>query len=50
MSRKTGRRPIDPRLRQWVRTMYRLRAATQTELAKFLGCSQATVHRMISYG
>jgi predicted DNA-binding transcriptional regulator AlpA len=50
MPRKTGRPPIDPRMRQWVRKMYDMRLATQTELAKFLGYSQSTVHRMISYG
>ena len=47
---RTGRpRQLDERLRDWARVVYRQRLATQVQLAKFLGCSQATVHRIISY-
>jgi len=46
MSRNTRR--IDTRIRQFVRSVYYARLATQKQLAKFLGISQATIHRMIS--
>jgi DNA-binding MarR family transcriptional regulator len=48
MSRKTGRPPIlDARLKSFVWEIYRRRLATQKELAKFLGVSQPTIHRIV---
>lgn len=43
----TGR-PIDPRIRDFVRTVYLSRLAKQKELAKFFGFSQATISRIVS--
>lgn len=52
MSRKTGRPigrpPINAQLRSFVRHVYYHRLATQQQLAKLLGISQSTVHRIIS--
>ncbi len=39
---------IDPRLRNFIVAVYRRRAATQKQLAWFLGCHQSTVHRIVS--
>lgn len=41
---------VDDRLRDFIRSVYGARLATQKQLAKFLGCSQSTIHRIISYG
>jgi len=44
-----GRPRIDRRVREFVRFMYAHRLAKQKQLARFLGVSQSTVHRMITY-
>ena len=50
MSRRTGRPPkLAPKIRQWIIAVYFGRHGTQVELARFLGVSQSTVHRIVSY-
>ncbi len=39
---------MDKRLQLWLREVYFARLATQHDLAKFLGCSQTTVCRIVS--
>lgn len=49
MSPKTGRpAKLDPRLQNFARRLYFARLATQQQLARFLGCSQPTIHRIVS--
>jgi Helix-turn-helix of DDE superfamily endonuclease len=39
---------LHPGMREFALIAYRQRKATQIQLAAFLGCSQSTVHRIIS--
>ena len=39
---------IDQRIRDFVRFLYFKRIAKQVQIAKFLGVSQSTIHRIIS--
>jgi len=48
MDYRTGRPPMDARLKAFIRAVYFARFATQSALAKFIGCSQATIHRVVS--
>lgn len=41
--------PIDARIKVFVREVYRKRLATQKQLAKLLGISQSSIHRIVSY-
>ena len=47
MSRSTGRPRLDPRYAAFIAAVYFARLATQQQLARFIGCSQATVSRIV---
>jgi len=51
MPRRIGRPPkLAPEIIDWIRRVYFGGFAKQTEIAKFIGVSQSTIHRIISNG